>query len=180
MQRFRLGRRPYFICWFRSWPLREEGGVMYCTSSRAHYQTLKQKGRDTSCKRWLCSKKQEVYFLIDETQSNEWCSGGFLFVPLLKNNKGRMITTIGAGVLEFQSMSARFHRNLIGTETFPSSHEMLVSRLSAVSYNYHQQHEKRQDYLQWSCSSSLADCKFIMVYNNLLIYCVALLLLCIL
>ena len=130
MQRFRLGRRPYFICWFRSWLLREEGGVMYCTSSRAHYQTLKQKGRDTSCKRWLCSKKQEVYFLIDETQSNEWCSGGFLFVPLLKNNKGRMITTIGAGVLEFQSMSARFHRNLIGTETFPSSHEMLVSRVT--------------------------------------------------
>jgi hypothetical protein len=41
-----------------------------------------------------------------------------------------MITTIGAGVLEFQSMSAGFHQNLIGTETFPSSHEMLVSRVT--------------------------------------------------
>jgi hypothetical protein len=32
--------------------------------------------------------------------------------------------------------------------------------------------EKRQDYLQWTCSSSLADCKSIIIYNALLcFYC---------
>jgi hypothetical protein len=60
----------------------------------------------------LVKTKREAYILVDETQSNVDAAAFFI---LLKNRVGHNVTTIGAGVPEFHTTSARFtHR--IGTE----------------------------------------------------------------
>jgi energy-coupling factor transporter ATP-binding protein EcfA2 len=62
--------------------------------------------------RGLVRSTQEVYILVDETQSN---FNSELFTLLLKNPEGHRVTTIGAGVPEFQSVSAKF-KHKIGTD----------------------------------------------------------------
>jgi hypothetical protein len=44
--------------------------------------------------------------------------GASVFTPLLKNNMGHRITTIGTGVPKFQSMSGDFKEMIAGMELF--------------------------------------------------------------
>jgi energy-coupling factor transporter ATP-binding protein EcfA2 len=59
--------------------------------------------------RALVRSTQEVYILVDETQSNV---NSELFTLLLKNPEGHQVTTIGAGVPEFQTFKYK-----IGTDS---------------------------------------------------------------
>jgi hypothetical protein len=62
--------------------------------------------------RYLVKTKREAYILVDETHSNVNAAAFFI---LLKNRVGHDVTTIGAGVPEFNTTNARFtHR--FGTE----------------------------------------------------------------
>ena len=62
--------------------------------------------------RVLVRSTQEVYILVDETQSNV---NSELFTLLLKNPDGHQVTTIGAGVPEFHTVSGKFKKKF-GTE----------------------------------------------------------------
>ena len=76
--------------------------------------------------RWVKSlilAREEVWLLIDETQNNVEAE---LFTLLLKNTKGHKITTIGAGVPEYQSMSQRFKKRIDTDQLFLTSNQMLV------------------------------------------------------
>uniref|UniRef100_A0A6U2Z3U9 Uncharacterized protein n=1 Tax=Entomoneis paludosa TaxID=265537 RepID=A0A6U2Z3U9_9STRA len=57
----------------------------------------------------MMDKKEEAYFLIDETQAN---ANSSVFTFLLKNDTHHKITTIGAGVPAFQSLSSSFAREI--------------------------------------------------------------------
>lgn len=75
---------------------------------------------------WVKSRifaREEVWFLIDETQSNVEAG---LFTLLLKNTRGHKITTIGAGVPEYQSMSQKFKKRIDTDQLFLTSHQVLV------------------------------------------------------
>lgn len=68
------------------------------------------------------TKDEEMWFLVDETQNNPTAS---MFTYLLKNNRGHKITTIGAGVPEFKTVSGEFTIH-VGTERlFLNSHDDL-------------------------------------------------------
>jgi hypothetical protein len=71
----------------------------------------------------LIRSKDEIWLLIDETQNNVEAA---LFAVLLKNTKGHNITTIGAGVPEYQSPSSRFKRKIGTDRLFLNSYQMLV------------------------------------------------------
>ena len=77
----------------------------------------------------LVSSNHEAYILVDETQNN---SGAGVWTPLLKNIAGHKITTIGAGVPKFSSMSGSF-KTKITTDRLFLSPEMLVSE-NVVQY----------------------------------------------
>jgi hypothetical protein len=51
----------------------------------------------------------------------------------LKNSRGHKITTIGAGVPEFDSINVRFMRNIVAKDLFLSSNDMLEDT-GVVSY----------------------------------------------
>ena len=70
----------------------------------------------------LAHSKQEVWLLIDETQTNVDAE---LFTLLLKNNKNHAIITIGAGVPEYVSMSQKFSKKYSTDRLFLSSFQML-------------------------------------------------------
>ena len=63
--------------------------------------------------RALVRTTQEVYILVDETQNN--VNSG-VFTLLLKNPDGHKVTTIGAGVPEFVTLSYKF-KHKIGTDS---------------------------------------------------------------
>lgn len=72
----------------------------------------------------LDRSKKEVYFLVDETQANVKST---VFTTLLKNNTGHKITTIGAGVPAFETISGGFKEPISTERLFLSSDEMLES-----------------------------------------------------
>jgi hypothetical protein len=78
----------------------------------------------------LVKTKREAYILVDETQSNVEAAEFFI---LLKNRVGHNVTTIGAGVPEFRTTSARFtHR--IGTERLFLGSLDDLEREGAITY----------------------------------------------
>ena len=79
--------------------------------------------------RALVGSNQEAYILVDETQNNP---GADVWTPLLKNTAGHKITTIGAGVPKFSSMSGSFKTKITADRLFLSS-GMLVSE-NVVQY----------------------------------------------
>ena len=72
----------------------------------------------------IIRSKRQVYLLVDETQDNTTAA---LFTLLLKNNMGHNITTIGAGVPKFQTVSTQFAMKITTDELFISTKEMLIS-----------------------------------------------------
>ena len=73
--------------------------------------------------RGLARSKLDAYLLVDETQDNPTAA---VFTTLLKNNTGHNITTIGAGVPKWQSVSGNFKKT-ITTDRLFLSEDMLAS-----------------------------------------------------
>ena len=69
----------------------------------------------------VIARREEAYFLIDETHSNVNSS---VFTSLLKNRAKHKITTIGAGVPAFQSKSGAFHRKIATSRLFLSEEDL--------------------------------------------------------
>ena len=78
----------------------------------------------------LANEKKQVWLLIDETQDNV---GGGLYTLLLKNTMNHKITTVGAGVPEYQTMSQKFTQKVDTSDLFLSSNEVMV-REGVVDY----------------------------------------------
>ena len=72
--------------------------------------------------RQMADEKKEAYILVDETQAN--VNSG-IFTLLLKNNTDHSLTTIGAGVPDFQSVSGTFKKR-IATDRLFVTEEMLT------------------------------------------------------
>ena len=72
--------------------------------------------------RELATSGRKAYILVDETQNNVTAS---VFTLLLKNSEGHGITTIGAGVPEFQTVSGKFRKKIGMDQLFIKSHEVL-------------------------------------------------------
>ena len=69
----------------------------------------------------VIAKKEEAYFLIDETQGNVNSS---VFTHLLKNDVHHQITTIGAGVPAFESLSSAFTEKIATSRLFLSEQDL--------------------------------------------------------
>ena len=78
----------------------------------------------------LVASEEDIYFLIDETQNNVNAS---VWSLLLKNDQGHNITTIGAGVPEFETLSWNFKRK-IGTDELFMSNEKMLEDEGVVEY----------------------------------------------
>ena len=69
----------------------------------------------------VIAKKAEAYFLIDETQGNV---NSAVFTHLLKNDLHHQITTIGAGVPAFESLSSAFTEKIATDRLFLSEQDL--------------------------------------------------------
>ncbi|KAL3937605.1 MAG: hypothetical protein SGARI_002058 [Bacillariaceae sp.] len=78
----------------------------------------------------LVNSGSEAYILVDETQSNVNAAAFFI---LLKNRVGHRVTTIGAGIPEFETVSAKFTAKIGTEQLFLGSPEMLESE-GVVNY----------------------------------------------
>ena len=65
--------------------------------------------------RQMAEQKLNAYILVDETQAN---ANSGVFTMLLKNNKNHCLTTIGAGVPEFQTVSGVFKKKITTDRLF--------------------------------------------------------------
>ena len=72
--------------------------------------------------RRMAAVKQEAYILVDETQANV---DSDIFTVLLKNTKNHRLTTIGAGVPHYQTISGSFKKS-IATDRLFVAEDMLV------------------------------------------------------
>lgn len=80
--------------------------------------------------RALVRSTQEVYILVDETQSNV---NSELFTLLLKNPDGHQVTTIGAGVPEFVTLSSKF-KYKIGTDSLFLNSRQALQTEGVIAY----------------------------------------------
>jgi hypothetical protein len=69
----------------------------------------------------VIAKKEEAYFLIDETQANV---NSAVFTLLLKNDVHHQITTIGAGVPSFRSLSGEFTEKITTSRLFLADNDL--------------------------------------------------------
>ena len=88
----------------------------------------------------MARTKQEVYLLVDETQSN---AGAGLFTLLLKNNSRHKITTIGAGVPEFPTVSGSFKHRITTDRLFLT--EPMLSSEGIIDYFARPYIERREE-----------------------------------
>lgn len=70
----------------------------------------------------MAAQKPEACILVNETQTNV---NSVVFTTLLKNNTNHSLTTVGAGVPEFQSVSGAFKKRIETDRLFVSAEEML-------------------------------------------------------
>ena len=90
---------------------------MFPTSSALSRETVIQSVKS------LAASPEPTWLLIDETQDNV---GAELFNLLLKNVQNHAITTIGAGVPEFQSTSQKFKKKFGTEHLFLTSNRVMV------------------------------------------------------
>ena len=78
--------------------------------------------------RQMVAQKLEAYILVDETQAN--VNSG-VFTMLLKNNTNHSLTTVGAGVPEFQTVSGAFKKRITTDRLFVTEEMLSGEGISA-------------------------------------------------
>jgi hypothetical protein len=110
----------------KSLALREIGKAFQSKGARVYYfqnSTLFNREKIADAVETLVARKVEAVLLVDETQNNTTSA---TLTEVIRNPTGHMITTIGAGVPAFTSLSSQFSEAITTDRLFISSEQMMV------------------------------------------------------